>query len=242
MHLSRMQRRCDQCYVAPATVQSALFAAMCPLKSHLNALVATSCVASAAAQPAEPQLVTPLKIEAIFENRAPGKVAWKGDLPGMRERRIIRVLVPTTGPSSTTTAAVRPRLQVHDRVRQRAQCWQVDQCARACSRIGPLHRCCRQRRIEQCIDGLQVFADVVIVEVRDRLVLEQCCQPDDQAAGANSTSPRRASGLHAQTARRRWTQPAASARQKARDNAYRGHALSLGGQPITRARISRSRE
>lgn len=51
-------------------------------------------MASAAAQPAEPQLVTPLKIEAIFENRAPGKVAWKGDLPGMRERRLIRVLVP----------------------------------------------------------------------------------------------------------------------------------------------------
>ena len=67
---------------------------MCPLKSCLNALVATGCVASAAAQPAEPQPVTPLKIEAIFENRSPGKVAWKGDLSEMRKRRLIRVLVP----------------------------------------------------------------------------------------------------------------------------------------------------
>ncbi len=67
---------------------------MCALKSCLNALVATGCVASAAAQPAEPQSVAPLEVESILANRSPGKVAWKGDLSGMRERRVIRVLVP----------------------------------------------------------------------------------------------------------------------------------------------------
>jgi membrane-bound lytic murein transglycosylase MltF len=67
---------------------------MCALKSCLNALVATGCVASAAAQPAEPQSAAPLELESILANRSPGKVAWKGDLSGMRERRLIRVLVP----------------------------------------------------------------------------------------------------------------------------------------------------
>lgn len=51
-------------------------------------------MASAAAQPAEPQPVAPLEIEAILAERSPGKVAWKGDLSEMRARRIIRVLVP----------------------------------------------------------------------------------------------------------------------------------------------------
>jgi membrane-bound lytic murein transglycosylase MltF len=67
---------------------------MCALKSCLNALVATGCVASAAAQPAEPQSAPQLEVESILANRSPGKVAWKGDLSGMRERRLIRVLVP----------------------------------------------------------------------------------------------------------------------------------------------------
>jgi membrane-bound lytic murein transglycosylase MltF len=67
---------------------------MYALKSCLNALVATGCVASAAAQPAEPQSAAPLEVESILANRSPGKVAWKGDLSGMRERRLIRVLVP----------------------------------------------------------------------------------------------------------------------------------------------------
>lgn len=71
-----------------------MFAAMCPRKSYLNALVAAGCVASAAAQSGEPQPATPVEIEAILQNRSPGKVAWKGDLPQMRERRLIRVLVP----------------------------------------------------------------------------------------------------------------------------------------------------
>jgi membrane-bound lytic murein transglycosylase MltF len=71
-----------------------LFAAMFPLKSCLNFLLAMSCVASTAAQPVEPQPVAPLEIESILANRAPGKVAWKGDLSGMLERRLIRVLVP----------------------------------------------------------------------------------------------------------------------------------------------------
>ena len=38
--------------------------------------------------------MTPHKIKAILENRSPRKVAWKGDLSGMRKRRLIRVLVP----------------------------------------------------------------------------------------------------------------------------------------------------
>ena len=67
---------------------------MCALKSCLNALVAAGCVASAAAQLAEPQSAAPLEVESILANRSPGKVAWKGDLSGMRERRLIRVLVP----------------------------------------------------------------------------------------------------------------------------------------------------
>jgi len=41
---------------------------MCPLKSCLNALVAAGCVASAAAQPAEPQPATPLAIEAMLRS------------------------------------------------------------------------------------------------------------------------------------------------------------------------------
>ena len=67
---------------------------MCPLKSCLNALVAAGCVASAAAQPAEPQPATPLEIEAMLQDRSLGKVAWRRDLSEMRQRRLIRVLVP----------------------------------------------------------------------------------------------------------------------------------------------------
>ncbi|GFE85176.1 hypothetical protein GCM10011488_01300 [Steroidobacter agaridevorans] len=36
----------------------------------------------------------PREIEAVFEHRSPAKVSWKGDLSEMRERRLIRVLVP----------------------------------------------------------------------------------------------------------------------------------------------------
>ena len=89
-----MQRGRGECYVAPATIQFAVIAAMRPLKFYLTALVATGCVVPAAAQQAEPRPVTPHKIEAILEQRSPGKVAWQGDLSGMRERRLIRVLVP----------------------------------------------------------------------------------------------------------------------------------------------------
>ena len=56
--------------------------AMCSLKSCLNALIA------------ELQPATPLEIEAILQDRLPGKVAWKDDLSEMRQRRLIRVLVP----------------------------------------------------------------------------------------------------------------------------------------------------
>jgi membrane-bound lytic murein transglycosylase MltF len=67
---------------------------MSPLKSCLHALLATGCFASVAAQPAEPQRDSPLEVEAVFEDRAPSKVVWKGDLAEMRARRLIRVLVP----------------------------------------------------------------------------------------------------------------------------------------------------
>ena len=51
-------------------------------------------MASAAAQPAEPQPATPLEIEAMLQDRSLGKVAWRRDLSEMRQRRLIRVLVP----------------------------------------------------------------------------------------------------------------------------------------------------
>lgn len=38
----------------------------------------------------------PREIEAVFEHRSPAKVSWKGDLSEMRERRLIRVLVPNS--------------------------------------------------------------------------------------------------------------------------------------------------
>jgi|KBSSwiStaDraftv2_1062776.scaffolds.fasta_scaffold15863_2 membrane-bound lytic murein transglycosylase MltF len=72
------------------------YSAMCLLKSCLNALVAAGCLTSAAALPAEPQPATPLEIEAVLQDRSPGKVAWKGDLSEMRQRRLIRVLVPNS--------------------------------------------------------------------------------------------------------------------------------------------------
>lgn len=77
-------------------MQSTLFAAMSPLNFCLLALIATGCVASAAAQPAAPAPVMPSEIESIFEHRSPGKVAWTGDLSEMRGRRLIRVLVPNS--------------------------------------------------------------------------------------------------------------------------------------------------
>ncbi len=67
---------------------------MWPLKSCLLGLVATGCVAVAVAQPADPHRITPHEIEAVLDGSAPGKVAWKGDLSGMQQRRLIRVLVP----------------------------------------------------------------------------------------------------------------------------------------------------
>jgi membrane-bound lytic murein transglycosylase MltF len=67
---------------------------MSSFKSCLHALLATSCIAAATAQPAEPQPATPLEVETVFKDRSPGKVVWKGDLAEMRKRRLIRVLVP----------------------------------------------------------------------------------------------------------------------------------------------------
>jgi membrane-bound lytic murein transglycosylase MltF len=67
---------------------------MCFLKSCLHVVLAAGCIASAAAQSVGPQPATPLEVAAVFENRAPGKVAWKGDLTEIRKRRLIRVLVP----------------------------------------------------------------------------------------------------------------------------------------------------
>jgi membrane-bound lytic murein transglycosylase MltF len=67
---------------------------MSAFKSCLNALIATGCVVSTAAQSAEPQPATPREVEAVFQDRSPGKVTWRGDLAEMRERRLIRVLVP----------------------------------------------------------------------------------------------------------------------------------------------------
>jgi membrane-bound lytic murein transglycosylase MltF len=67
---------------------------MSPIKSSLHALAATSCVALAAAQPVDPQPATPDELEAVLESRSPGKATWKGDLSGMQQRRLIRVLVP----------------------------------------------------------------------------------------------------------------------------------------------------
>ena len=69
-------------------------ASLRPLTSLLYGLTAMACVASAAAQAADPLPDEPTELETLLETRHPGKVAWKGDLAGMRERRLIRVLVP----------------------------------------------------------------------------------------------------------------------------------------------------
>jgi membrane-bound lytic murein transglycosylase MltF len=67
---------------------------MWPPKLTFSALVASFCAAGAAVQAADPAPTTPDEVEAVLEHRAPGKVAWKGDLSGMQKRRLIRVLVP----------------------------------------------------------------------------------------------------------------------------------------------------
>ncbi|MFL6550992.1 MAG: transglycosylase SLT domain-containing protein [Povalibacter sp.] len=67
---------------------------MCSFKLLFNALIATCCLICAVAQSANPTPSAPLEIEAVLADRAPAKVVWKGDLPDMRQRRLIRVLVP----------------------------------------------------------------------------------------------------------------------------------------------------
>lgn len=75
-------------------LQAAVGAAMCPFKSNLAAVAATCCVLSALAQPAEPRPSMTREIETVFEHRSPAKVSRKGHLSEVRERRLIRVLVP----------------------------------------------------------------------------------------------------------------------------------------------------
>src|SRR3954451_22382847 len=67
---------------------------MCSFKLLFNALIATCCLICAVAQSANPTPSAPLEIEAVLADRAPAKVVWKGYLPDMRQRRLIRVLVP----------------------------------------------------------------------------------------------------------------------------------------------------
>jgi membrane-bound lytic murein transglycosylase MltF len=67
---------------------------MRPKTVFLPALAATLGVAGAAVGAADPPRETPDELEAVLEDRAPGKNAWKGDLSGMQKRRMIRVLVP----------------------------------------------------------------------------------------------------------------------------------------------------
>lgn len=58
------------------------------------ALLGTVYTANAGEQPSDPEGGAPQGIESILEQRAPGKMAWKGDLPELQKRRLIRVLVP----------------------------------------------------------------------------------------------------------------------------------------------------
>ena len=67
---------------------------MWPPKPTRIGLIMILLVASALSHAADQRAPESAELEAVLAGRSPGKVAWTGDLPGMKSRKLIRVLVP----------------------------------------------------------------------------------------------------------------------------------------------------